>query len=111
MIPEMLSDSILELILWNKVLIELQQEVKEITDGSVQEFLLKLLKAELTIAKRKWEDCWEATWWWYYEPPIKRSSDGNKKPGEGKGMNSKESTRESEAYSTEWSQYTTCEVL
>ena len=42
----MLSDSILESILWNKVPIELQQEVKEIMDGSVQELLMKLLREE-----------------------------------------------------------------
>lgn len=35
MAPEKLSNNILESILWNKVLIELQQEVKEITDGLV----------------------------------------------------------------------------
>ena len=45
MAPEKLSDSILESILWNKVPKELQQEVK-ITDGSVQELLMKLLRAE-----------------------------------------------------------------
>ena len=49
MAPEKLSDSILESILWNKVPIELQQEVK-ITDGSVQELLMKLLRAELEEA-------------------------------------------------------------
>ena len=37
----------------NKVPFELQQEVREITDGSVQELLQKLLKAELVIAERK----------------------------------------------------------
>jgi len=37
MAPEKLNDSILESIRWNKVPVELQQEAKEITDGSVQE--------------------------------------------------------------------------
>ena len=44
--------------MWNKVPIELQQEIKEITDGSVQELLMKLLRAESAVAERKrcsWE--------------------------------------------------------
>ena len=53
MAPEKLNDSILESILWNKVPVELQQEVKEITDGSVQELLMKLLRAESVVAERK----------------------------------------------------------
>ena len=44
-----LTDETLELILWNKVPIELQKEVKEITDGSVQELLYLLLKAEAVL--------------------------------------------------------------
>jgi len=81
-----------------KVPRELQQEVKEITDSSVQELLLKLLKAELTIAEKKC--CSQETTvekppgGRYYGPPTKRSSDGTKKPDEGKGVNSKDSTRE-----------------
>ena len=53
MAPEKLSDSTLESILWNKIPIELQQEVKEITDDSVQELLMKLLRAEAVVAERK----------------------------------------------------------
>ena len=42
-----------ESILWNKVPVELQREVKEITtDGSVHELLQKLLKAEAVIQER-----------------------------------------------------------
>ena len=52
MAPEKLSDNILETILWNKVPVELQQEVKEIS-GSVQELLQKLLRAESVLAERK----------------------------------------------------------
>ena len=51
--PQKLRDETLESIPWNKVLVELQQEVKEITDGSVQELLQKLLKAETVLAERK----------------------------------------------------------
>ena len=43
----------MESILWNKVLLELQQELKEIPDGSVQELLQKLLCAEITIQERE----------------------------------------------------------
>ena len=39
MTPQKLTDDTLESILWNKVPVELQQEGKEITDGSVQELL------------------------------------------------------------------------
>jgi len=53
MAAQKLSDSILESILWNKVPIKLQQEVKEITDGSVQELVMKLLRAESVVAERK----------------------------------------------------------
>ena len=52
MAPRKLTDDTLESILWNKVPLELQQEVKEITDGSVQE-LQKLLRAESVVAERK----------------------------------------------------------
>ena len=52
MAPEKLTDNILESILWNKVPVELQQEVKEIS-GSVQELLQKLLRAESVLAERK----------------------------------------------------------
>ena len=53
MAPQKLSDETLESILWNKVPIELQREVKEITDGSVQELLQRLLRAESVLAERK----------------------------------------------------------
>ena len=51
--PQKLSDETLESILWNKVPMELQKEVKEITDGSVQELLQRLLRAESVLAERK----------------------------------------------------------
>ena len=53
MAPHKLSDENLESILWNKVPMELQREVKELTDGSVQELLHKLLRAEEVLAERK----------------------------------------------------------
>ena len=41
-------------LLWNKVPVELQQELKEIPDdGSVQVLLQKLLRAEAAVAERK----------------------------------------------------------
>ena len=53
MAPQKLTDVCLESILWNKVPVELQQEVKEITtDGSVHELLQKLLRAEAVIQER-----------------------------------------------------------
>ena len=51
MASDKLTDSTLESILWNKVPVELQKEVKEIT-GSMQELLQKLFRAESVIAKR-----------------------------------------------------------
>ena len=53
MVPQKLRDKTLESILWNKVPLELQQEVREITDGLVQELLQKLVKVESVIAQRK----------------------------------------------------------
>ena len=53
MAPHKLSDENLKFILWNKVPMELQREVKEIADGSVQELLHKLLRAEEVLAERK----------------------------------------------------------
>ena len=50
MAPQKLRDETLESVLWNKVPIELQQEVR---DGSVQELLQKLLRAESVIAYKK----------------------------------------------------------
>ena len=52
MAPRKLTDETLKSILWNKVPIELQKEVTEITDGSVQELLHKLLKAEAVLQER-----------------------------------------------------------
>ena len=55
--PHKLTDVCLESILWNKVPIELQKEVKEITtDGSVQELLQKLMQAEAVVQERKRRD-------------------------------------------------------
>ena len=53
MAPEKLIDATVESILWNKVPIALQQELKEIPDGSVQELLQKLLWAETTLQERE----------------------------------------------------------
>ena len=53
MAPENLTDATMESILWNKVPIALQQELKEIPDGSVQELLQKLLRAETTLQERE----------------------------------------------------------
>ena len=47
--PQKLTDTVLESIQWNKVPVKLQKELKEITDGSVQELLQKLLKAESVV--------------------------------------------------------------
>ena len=46
-------DTVLESILWNKVPIKLQRELKEIPDGSVQELLQRLLKAESVVEERE----------------------------------------------------------
>ena len=53
MAPQKLTDTVLESILWNKVPVKLQREVKEITDGSVQELLQRLVKAELIVEERE----------------------------------------------------------
>ena len=54
MAPQKLKDETLESILWNKVPIELQQELKEIPDdGSVQVLLQKLLCAEAAVEAEK----------------------------------------------------------
>ena len=50
--PGMLIDSVFECILWNKVPVCVQQEIKEITVGSVQELLQKLLRAESVVQER-----------------------------------------------------------
>ena len=50
MAPNKLTNVCLESILRNKAPVELQAEVKEITtDGSVQEFIQKLMRAEAVI--------------------------------------------------------------
>ena len=41
--PQKVTNTVLEWILWNKVPVKLQKELKEIMDGSVQELLQKLL--------------------------------------------------------------------
>ena len=57
MAPGKLTDVCLESILWNKVPVELQREVKEITiDGSVQELLQKLMRAETVVQEQKRRD-------------------------------------------------------
>ena len=48
-----LTDDTLESILWNKVPVELQKEVKDFTDGPVQALLQKLLKAKLVLQECK----------------------------------------------------------
>ena len=53
MAPQKLTDVALESILWNKVPLKLQREVREITDGSVQELLQKLLRAESVVEERE----------------------------------------------------------
>ena len=47
--PRKLTDQVLESIMWNTVPVKLQLEVKELIDGSVQELLHKLLKAESVV--------------------------------------------------------------
>ena len=53
MAPEKLTDATMEFTLWNKVPIVLQQELKEIPEGSVQELLQKLLRTESTLRERE----------------------------------------------------------
>ena len=53
----MLTDSVLESTLWNKALVSLQQEIKEIAVGSLQELLQKLLRAESMIQERNRRLC------------------------------------------------------
>jgi len=53
MAPQKPTDVCLESILWNKIPVELQREVKEITtDGSVHELLQKLLRTEAVLQER-----------------------------------------------------------
>ena len=59
--PHKLTDVCLESILWNKVPVELQKEIKEITtDGSVQELLQRLMQAEAVVQERNRRDQMEA---------------------------------------------------
>ena len=51
--PTKLTDETLESILWNKAPVELQKEVREIPDGSVQELLQRLLRAKEVVAEHK----------------------------------------------------------
>ena len=51
--PTKLTDETLESILWNKAPVELQKEVRVIPDGSVQELLQRLLRAEEVVAEQK----------------------------------------------------------
>ena len=53
MAPTKLTDETLESILWNKAPVELQREVREIPDGSVQESLQRLLRVEEVVAERR----------------------------------------------------------
>ena len=53
MAPTELTDEILESILWHKALVELQREVWEIPDGSVQELLQQPLRADEVVAEQK----------------------------------------------------------
>ena len=52
MAPTMLTDAVMESILWNKVSVALQQEVKELSVGIVQILLQKLLCAESVVQER-----------------------------------------------------------
>ena len=48
-----LTDETLESILWNKAPVKLQKKIGEIPDGSVQELLQRLLRAEEVVTKCK----------------------------------------------------------
>ena len=52
MAPTMLTDVVMESILWNKVPVALQQKVKELSVGNVQVLLQKLLCAESVVQER-----------------------------------------------------------
>jgi len=95
MAPEKLSDATMESILWNEVPVELQQELKEIPDGSVQELLKKLLRAESVVAerKRRRQEMTEKPSGGRHYVPNKRGGDISKKSEEGKGPNSKDSSQ------------------
>ena len=52
-------------MLWNKILVSLQEEIKEITVGLVQELLQKLLCAESVKAfmERRTYRLWSSAWY------------------------------------------------
>jgi len=52
MAPRKFNDETMESILWNKVPLELQKELGEIPDGSVQDLLQRLLRTETVIQER-----------------------------------------------------------
>ena len=54
MAPTILTDAVMESILWNKVPVTLQQEIKELSVGNVQVLLQKLLHAEQVVQERNW---------------------------------------------------------
>ena len=53
MAPTMLTDAVMESILWNKVPLTLQQEIKELLVGNVQVLLQKLLHAEEEVVQER----------------------------------------------------------
>ena len=83
MAPEKLSDATMESILWNKVPIALQQELKEIPDGSVQELLQRLLGAEATLKER--EHCSKGI---RLGHPQRHTFTSNRSPNSGPGRGS-----------------------
>ena len=83
MAPQKLRDETLESILWNKVPIELQQEVKEITDGSVQELLQKLLRAETVLAEWRRRKQLQTTTRRGFTKPVKEKDAGKNPSAKG----------------------------
>ena len=83
MAPEKLTDATMESILWNKVPIALQQELKEIPHGSVQEFLQRLLLVEATLKER--EHCSKEN---RHEPSQRHTTTANRSPHPGHGRES-----------------------
>ena len=83
MVPEKLTDATMEFILWNKVPIALQQELKEIPDGSVQELLQRLLHAEATLKERERRSKESRQ-----EPSQRHTTTANRSPHSGHGRDS-----------------------
>ena len=83
MAPGKLSDATMESILWNKVPIALQQELKETPDDSVQELLQRLLRAEVTLKER--ESCSKGI---RQRPSQRHTSNSNWSPHSGPGRGS-----------------------